>query len=138
MFCVGGPPSKIGLHVAKSWLDIFLFARCILPRQQYPYTTPDERCPATPPTTVLSTLLYLASMCGVGTIPFLGASWFPKVFLLGGEVDDDAIDHLRGNGRSVRRSTGPTRAAGAAAACAWDAQCLPLRDSSVDAMVVDM
>lgn len=78
-------------------------------------------------------------MCGVGTIPFLGANWFPNVFMLGGEVDDTAIDHLRRNGRVVRRSdTGPARASGAAAACAWDAQCLPLRDGVVDAMVVDM
>lgn len=79
------------------------------------------------------------SMCGVGTIPFLGSSWFPNVFLFGGEVDDNAIDHLRRNSRSATQSaTGPARATGAAAACAWDAQCLPLRDSSVDAMVVDM
>lgn len=78
-------------------------------------------------------------MCGVGTIPFLGASWFPNVFMFGGEVDDNAIDHLRRNSQSVRQSpTGPARAPGAAAACAWDAQCLPLRDSTVDAMVVDM
>lgn len=78
-------------------------------------------------------------MCGVGTIPFLGASWFPDVFLLGGEVDDNAIDHLQRNGRSMRQPVaGPARATGAAGACSWDAQCLPLRDSSVDAMVVDM
>eukprot|EP00752_Nemacystus_decipiens_P012903 g11421.t1 len=78
-------------------------------------------------------------MCGVGTIPFLGASWFPDVFLFGGDVDDNAIDHLLRNSRAARQTaSGTARAAGAAAACAWDAQCLPLRDSSVDAMVVDM
>lgn len=59
--------------------------------------------------------------------------------MLGGEVDGNAIDHLRRNDRSVRQSAaGSARTAGAAAACAWDAQCLPLRDSFVDAMVVDM
>eukprot|EP00903_Cladosiphon_okamuranus_P006217 g6110.t2 len=78
-------------------------------------------------------------MCGVGTIPLLGASWFPNVFMFGGEVDETAIDHLRRNNRAVRHSgTGSVGATGAAATCAWDAQCLPLRDSSVDAMVVDM
>ncbi|CAN0069756.1 unnamed protein product, partial [Ectocarpus sp. 13 AM-2016] len=76
-------------------------------------------------------------MCGVGTIPFLGADWFPGVCLVGGEIDDSAIDHLRRNAQSLRRS--PAGRAGAAGgACAWDAQSLPLRDGSVDAMVVDM
>ncbi|CAM9255107.1 unnamed protein product [Ectocarpus sp. 12 AP-2014] len=76
-------------------------------------------------------------MCGVGTIPFLGAGWFPGVCLVGGEIDDSAIDHLRRNAQSLRRS--PAGRAGAAGgACAWDAQSLPLRDGSVDAMVVDM
>lgn len=78
-------------------------------------------------------------MCGIGTIPFLGAGWFPDAFFLGGEVDDNAVDHLRRNGRSMLGSSaGPARAAGAAGACAWDAQSLPLRDSSVDVIVVDM
>ncbi|CAM9093497.1 unnamed protein product [Ectocarpus fasciculatus] len=76
-------------------------------------------------------------MCGVGTIPFLGAGWFPGVYLVGGEVDDSAIEHVRRNAQSLRRS--PAGRAGAAgSACAWDAQALPLRDGSVDAMVVDM
>ncbi|CAB1116958.1 unnamed protein product [Ectocarpus sp. CCAP 1310/34] len=76
-------------------------------------------------------------MCGVGTIPLLGAGWFPGVCLVGGEIDDSAIDHLRRNAQSLRRS--PAGRAGAAGgACAWDAQSLPLRDGSVDAMVVDM
>ncbi|CAM9165123.1 unnamed protein product [Ectocarpus sp. 12 AP-2014] len=76
-------------------------------------------------------------MCGVGTIPFLGAGWFPGVCLVGGEIDDSAIDHLRRNAQSLRWS--PAGRAGAAGgACAWDAQSLPLRDGSVDAMVVDM
>ncbi|CAM9513419.1 unnamed protein product [Scytosiphon promiscuus] len=80
------------------------------------------------------------SMCGVGTIPFLGAGWFPGVSFVGGEVDDIAVQHLRRNAEVLRRSSlaPPEGASGAACACAWDAQSLPLRDGSVDAMVVDM
>ncbi|CAN0453872.1 unnamed protein product, partial [Hapterophycus canaliculatus] len=81
-------------------------------------------------------------MCGVGTIPFLGAGWFPGVCFIGGEVDDIAVKHLRRNTGVLMRSRssppGPEGAAGAGCACAWDAQSLPLRDGSVDAMVVDM
>lgn len=80
------------------------------------------------------------SMCGVGTIPFLGAGWFPGVVFVGGEVDDIAVEHMRRNTVVLRRSSlaGQENASSAGCACAWDAQSLPLRDSSVDAMVVDM
>lgn len=77
-------------------------------------------------------------MCGVGTIPFLGAGWFPGVYFLGGEVDDSAIEHVRRNAQSSRRSPAGRAGAAGSSACAWDAQSLPLRDGSVDAMVVDM
>lgn len=78
-------------------------------------------------------------MCGVGTIPFLGAEWFPDTLLMGGEVDVVAMGHVQQNLQSLRQQSGPKppRPVGAAA-CAWDAQSLPLRDGTVDAMVVDM
>lgn len=81
------------------------------------------------------------SMCGVGTLPFLGASWFRDVFWMGGEIDGDAMKHVQRNVQSLRRSlAGPTGSIAAAggAACQWDVQSLPLRDGSVDVMVVDM
>lgn len=85
-------------------------------------------------------------MCGVGTLPFLGAGWFPDVFWVGGEVEEDAVEHVRGNLRSLRRSLespksggeGVAQVAAGAGACIWDAQSLPLRDGTVDVMVVDM
>ena len=77
-------------------------------------------------------------MCGVGTIPFLGAGWFPDAFLMGGEVDITALEHVRQNAEALRRLHAEPGGAGGAAACAWDAQLLPLRDGTVDVMVVDM
>lgn len=81
-------------------------------------------------------------MCGVGTIPFLGAGWFPDVFWIGGEVEADAMEQVQENLRCMRRSfsgpTGGAQSAAGAAACAWDCQALPLRDATVDVMVVDM
>lgn len=74
-------------------------------------------------------------MCGIGTIPFLGAGWFPGMIFLGGEVDPNAIDHLKQNRQSA--PSGAMTVAGADA-CAWDVQSLPLRDGTVDAIVVDM
>lgn len=89
-------------------------------------------------------------MCGVGTIPFLGARWFPDVFFIGGEVAVDAMEHVKGNLRSLWRNLKATKACEGdevgveaqttvgSAACAWNAQALPLRDGTVDVMVVDM
>lgn len=78
-------------------------------------------------------------MCGVGTIPFLGAEWLPDVFFVGGEIDETAMEHVKHNAQSSRRSaSGMLRRGVGASACAWDAQALPLRDGAVDAMVVDM
>ncbi|CAM9275996.1 unnamed protein product [Laminaria digitata] len=77
-------------------------------------------------------------MCGVGTIPFLGAGWFPDAFLMGGEVDMTALEHVRQNAEALRLLHAKPEGAVAAAACAWDAQLLPLRDGIVDVMVVDM
>lgn len=58
---------------------------------------------------------------------------------MGGEVDITALEHVRQNAEALRRlHAGPGGGAGAAAACAWDAQLLPLRDGTVDVMVVDM
>lgn len=80
-------------------------------------------------------------MCGVGTLPFLGAGWFRDVFWMGGEIAADALEHVQRNVQSLRRSlaepAGVVEGAGAAA-CAWDVQSLPLRDGTVDVMVVDM
>lgn len=84
---------------------------------------------------LLAAPLLTSSMCGIGTIPFLGAGWFPGMTFLGGEVDPNAIDHLKKNRQSAPAAA--TSVAGADA-CAWDAQSLPLRDGAVDAIVVDM
>ena len=87
-------------------------------------------------------LAYFCSMCGAGTIPCLGAGWFPDVLFVGGEADESAVDYLKQNRDPRRRLRPPpeatTSGAACAAACAWDAQLLPLRDGTVDAMVVDM
>lgn len=85
-------------------------------------------------------------MCGVGTLPFLGARWFPDVFWMGGEVEVDAMEYVKGNLRSLWRSLAAPETGGriaiptavGAAACGWDTQALPLRDGTVDVMVVDM
>lgn len=83
-------------------------------------------------------------MCGVGTIPFLGAKWFPDVFWVGGEVDPGAMAHVHENMGSLRRvmaktdGFGITQTGAGASAIAWDCQALPLRDATVDVIVVDM
>lgn len=68
------------------------------------------------------------------------------MFWIGGEVEVDAMEYVKGNLRSLRRSLAAPKAGGrsaiqtavGAAACGWDAQALPLRDGTVDVMVVDM
>lgn len=80
-------------------------------------------------------------MCGVGTIPFLGARWYPHVFWMGGEVDPEAMNKVMENYVSLRRmmeTEGKSQKGAGGAAIAWDCQALPLRAETVDVIVVDM
>ncbi|CAM9886776.1 unnamed protein product [Choristocarpus tenellus] len=76
------------------------------------------------------------SMCGVGTVPICSAQWFPGTFAMGGELDSEALCCFQGNLRSSWEDS--SRQGYGADGCAWDVQALPLRDSCVDIMVVDM
>ncbi|EQC38292.1 hypothetical protein SDRG_04013 [Saprolegnia diclina VS20] len=71
--------------------------------------------------------IVLDAMCGVGTIPASATYLAAPVFALGGDVEEDAVEKA---GRNV--------AARPATICQWDSQRLPLRDGSVDKIVIDM
>lgn len=112
-----------------------LYARLVRNSDGWPPVTKDN---PSPPTNSTPIFVPNASMCGVGTIPFLGTGWFPDVFFAGGEIDAEALGHVKQNALFLRRAHAEPPGAVGAAACAWDAQSLPFRDGTVDAMVVDM
>mmetsp|Transcript_30033 Transcript_30033/g.39513 ORF Transcript_30033/g.39513 Transcript_30033/m.39513 type:complete len:465 (+) Transcript_30033:26-1420(+) len=79
----------------------------------------------------------LDTMCGVGTIPVEVAVMHPSAYSLGGEIEMKCVPEIQSNLRSFAQHPTWARRIGGDG-CLWDASNLPLRDHTIDCIIVDM